>query len=37
MLRCAASVVVAAYKKIRLTPPALRALHLKLFPKVIHN
>jgi hypothetical protein len=33
MLRCVASVVAAPYKKIRLTPPALRTLHLNLFPK----
>jgi hypothetical protein len=31
MLRCAASLVIAAYAKVRLIPRDLRALHLELF------
>jgi len=31
MLRCAASFVVAAYAKVRLTPRALRALPLAFY------
>ncbi len=33
MLRCASPVVVAAYAKVRLTPPGSRALPLALFSK----
>jgi len=33
MLRCAASFVVAAYKKVRLTPHDLRALPAEHFTK----
>ncbi|OHE24558.1 MAG: hypothetical protein A2X92_01780 [Syntrophus sp. GWC2_56_31] len=33
MLRCASPVVVAAYAKVRLTPPESRALPLELFAK----
>jgi hypothetical protein len=33
MLRCAASFVVAAYGKLRLTPHNLRALPAELFTK----
>lgn len=33
MLRCAASLVVATYAKVRLTPRDLRALPLKLFTR----
>jgi hypothetical protein len=31
MLRCAASAGVATYPKVRLTSPALHALHLSIF------
>jgi hypothetical protein len=31
MLRCAASFVIAAYEKVRLTPQNLRALPAELF------
>jgi hypothetical protein len=33
MLRCAASLVVATYTKVRLTPRDLRALPLELFAR----
>jgi hypothetical protein len=33
MLRCAASFVIAAYAKVRLTPQDLRALPAELFTK----
>jgi hypothetical protein len=33
MLRCAASFIVAAYVKVRLTPQDLRALPAELFTK----
>jgi len=33
MLRCAASLVTAANVKVRLIPPALRALPLELFTR----
>jgi len=33
MLRCASPVVVAAYAKVRLTPPGSRALPMALFVK----
>jgi hypothetical protein len=37
MLRCASSFGVAAYKKIRLTSQALRALPLELFAVSSNN
>ena len=37
MLRCAASLVVATYAKVRLTPRDLRALPLKLFARSLNN
>jgi hypothetical protein len=37
MLRCAASFVIAAYVKVRLTPHDLRALPAELFYEAVNN
>jgi hypothetical protein len=37
MLRCAASLVIAAYAKVRLVPHDLRALPAELFTQPSHS
>jgi hypothetical protein len=37
MLRCAASIVIAAYAKVRLVPQNLRALPAELFTQPSHS